>query len=133
VEEEITKVVEDNLEALRNGDLRFLENNLSDDFLGIGPLGLFLTKKEWLAGHNPPNWKYLDLRLQDRKVRTYGSHLAILTARQISSAKFQGNVSEGDFLMSEVFVNENGHWLLANLQLSPIQQPLNKAPEDWSK
>jgi hypothetical protein len=133
VEEEITKVAEDNIKALRNGDLRFLENNLSDDFLGIGPLGLLLIKKEWLVGHSPPNWKYLDLRLQDRKVRTYGSRVAILTARQISSAKFQGNVAEGDFRVSEVFVNQNGHWLLANLQLSPIQQPTNKTPEDWSK
>ncbi|MFI5421830.1 MAG: nuclear transport factor 2 family protein [Nitrososphaerales archaeon] len=122
-EVEVMKVVEDNVEAERNGDVGFLEHNLSDNFLGISPSGFVMTKEEWLAGHSPSNFKYSNLRLQEKKFRIYGSYVAILTARQISSATLQGRELEGDFRVTEVFVNQKGHWLLANRQLSPIQQP----------
>jgi hypothetical protein len=119
-EQAIMEVVERNLEAMRSGDVASLERNVSDNFLGIGPSGFLLTKQEWLDGHSPSKLEYLDLRLQDKKVRTYGSGVAIFTARRISSARIQGQVVEGDFRVTEIFVNQGGRWLLANLQLSPI-------------
>ena len=120
--EEIMKVAEDNADAMRRGDTGFLEAGISDDFLGISPSGLEMTKQEWLAGHDPRNFKYSDLRLQDKRIRIYGSCVAILTARQLSHAKFQGHEVEGDFRVTEVFANQNGCWLLVSLQLSPIQR-----------
>jgi hypothetical protein len=125
-EEEIIKAAEDNIEALRNGDMRFLERNLSDNFVGIGPSGSVLTRQEWLAGHSPSSLKYLDFRLQDKTIRIHESSVAILTARRISRAEIQGRLTEGDFRVTEVYVNQEGRWLLANLQLSPIQQPPQK-------
>jgi len=120
-EVEVMKVVEDNVEAERNGDVGLLEHNLSDNFLGISPTGFVMTKEDWLAGHSSSNLRYSNLRLQEKKFRMYGSKAAILTARQISSATLQGREVEGDFRVTEVFVNQDGSWLLANRQLTPIR------------
>lgn len=111
------KAAEDNIEAMRKGDIRFLERSTSDDFLGVGPTGAVMTKQAWLAGHDPSVLKYTGLRVQHKQVRVYGSSVAVLTARQVSSAKVKGRVAEGDFRVTEVFANQDGRWLLVNRQL----------------
>jgi len=75
-EVEVMKVVEDNVEAERNGDVGLLEHNLSDNFLGISPTGFVMTKEDWLAGHSSSNLRYSNLRLQEKKFRMYGSKVA---------------------------------------------------------
>ena len=117
--DQVMRVAEDNVEAMRNGDVGLLERNTSDDFLGIGPTGAVITKKEWLAGHDPSVLKYIELRVQDKQVRIYGSSTAILSARQVSSADLKGRVADGDFRVTEVFVNRDGRWVLVSRQLSP--------------
>jgi Domain of unknown function (DUF4440) len=124
-EEEVVKAAEENIQAMRDSDAQFLERSISDSFLGIGPLGEMMTKQAWLAGHHPSVLKYSELHVQDKRVRVYGSSVAILTARQVSSASVKGRVAEGDFRVTEVFVNQGGRWLLANRQLSPCRsEPL---------
>jgi Domain of unknown function (DUF4440) len=123
--EEVLKAAEENIRAMRDGDAKFLERGVSESFLGIGPSGEVMTKRAWLAGHDPSVLKYSELRVQDKRVRVYGSSVAILTARQVSSATVKGRTAEGDFRVTEVFVNQGGRWLLANRQLSPCRsEPL---------
>ncbi len=118
-EEEVIKAAEENVEAMRNGDTRHLERSTSDIFLGISPTGAVMTKRAWLAGHDPSTLKYSDLRVQERQVRICGPSVAILTARQVSTISVKGRVAGGDFRVTEVFVNQDGRWLLVNRQLSP--------------
>lgn len=108
-----------------HGDTAFLENTLSDDFVGIGPLGFLLTKQEWLARHQSGDLKYESFSLDEVKVRVYNDAV-ILIGRQTQDAAYRGNSIPGQFRITLVFVQQ-GQWRLANLQLSTIGQPPNFA------
>ena len=108
-------------------DTAVLEKHLSDDFIGIGPLGFMLTKQEWLAQHETGDLKYESFNLDELKVRVYNSDTAVLTARQAQQATYRGNSILGQFRITLVFVQQHGQWRLASLQLSSIGQPPNFA------
>ena len=51
IEQEVLRLADTWAAAELHGDTTFLEDRLSDDFIGIGPLGFMLTRQEWLARH----------------------------------------------------------------------------------
>ncbi|TMC94638.1 MAG: nuclear transport factor 2 family protein [Chloroflexi bacterium] len=105
-----------------HGDTAFLERTLTDDFVGIGPLGFMLTKQEWLARHQSGDLKYASFSLDEVKVRVYND-AAILIGRQVQNGTYRGNSIQGQFRITLVFVQQQGQWRLAGLHLSPIGQP----------
>ena len=106
-----------------HGDTAVLEKTLTDDFIGIGPLGFMLTKQEWLARHEAGDLKYESFNLDEVKVRVYNNDTAVLTARQAQQATYRGNSIPGQFRSTLVFIQQHGRWQLASLQLSSIGQP----------
>ena len=48
---------------------------------------------------------------------------AILIGRQVQKAAYRGNPIQGQFRITLVFVQQQGLWRLASLQLSTIGQP----------
>ena len=104
------------------GDTASLERRLSDDFIGIGPLGFMLTKQEWLARHAAGDLKYEFFSLDEVRVRVYNNDAAVLTARQAQQATYRGNNIPGQFRITLVFIQQHGQWQLASLQLSAIGQ-----------
>src|SRR5258708_9095956 len=71
------------------GDTASLEERLSDDFIGIGPLGFMLTKQEWIARHQSGDLKYQSFSLDEVKGRVY-SNASILTGRQVQASPSRG-------------------------------------------
>ena len=106
------------------GDAAFLESTLADDFVGIGPLGFMLTKQEWIGQHQSGDLKYELLTLDEMNVRVYHD-TALVIARQVQQGAYRGNTINAQFRTTLVFVNQQGQWRLANLQLSAIGQPPN--------
>ena len=106
------------------GDAAFLESTLADDFVGIGPLGFMLTKQEWIGRHQSGDLKYELLTLDEMNVRVYHD-TALVIARQVQQGAYRGNTINAQFRTTLVFVNQQGQWRLANLQLSAIGQPPN--------
>lgn len=122
IEQEVLRLADTWATAELHGDTAFLESTLSEDFIGIGPLGFMLTKQEWLARHRSSDLKYELLNLDEVKVRVYND-AAILTGRQVQNAAYRGNPVQGQFRITLVFVQQQGQWRLASLQLSTIGQP----------
>ena len=122
IEQEVLRLADTWASAELRGDTAFLERTLSDDFIGIGPLGFMLTKQEWLARHRTGDVKYDSFGLDEGKVRVYND-AAILTGRQIQTAAYRGNRMPGQFRTTLVFIQQRGQWRLASLQLSSIGQP----------
>jgi ketosteroid isomerase-like protein len=121
-EQEVMRLADAWVTAELQADATFVERTLTDDFIGIGPLGFMLTKQEWLARHQSGDLQYEMLRLDEVKVRTY-TDAAIVTGRQVQNATYRGNSVEGQFRITLVFVHQSGQWRLAHLQLSAIGQP----------
>ncbi len=122
IEQEVLRLANTWAAAELHGDTAFLESTLTDDFIGIGPLGFMLNRQEWLARHRSGDLKYESFGLDDVKVRVYND-AAILTGRQVQNAAYRGNPMPGQFRTTLVFVRQQGQWRLASLQLSTIGQP----------
>jgi len=124
-EQEVLRQADTWANAELRGDTTFLERILLDDFIGIGPLGFMLTKQEWLARHQAGDLKYESFSLDEVKVRVSNNDAAILTGRQAQQGAYRGNSIQGQFRITLVFVQQQGQWQLASLQLSTIGQPPN--------
>jgi ketosteroid isomerase-like protein len=120
-EQEVMRLADAWATAELRGDTTFIESTLADDFIGIGPLGFMLTRQEWLARHQSGDLKYESFNLDEVKVRMYND-AAILTGRQVQNAAYRGNSIQGQFRTTLVFVQQQGQWRLASLQLSTIGQ-----------
>jgi ketosteroid isomerase-like protein len=104
--------------AEERGDAAYLGGLLTDDFVGVGPLGFMLTKEQWL-GRFAGGLSYESFALEEVEARLYGD-AAVVTGRQKQAGGFQGNDMTGEFRASLVLVEREGRWLLACWHASPI-------------
>src|SRR5215203_978467 len=58
--------------AEHRSDAAFLERALTDDFVGVGPLGFLLNKQQWL-GRFAGGLSYESFALDELKTRFYGT------------------------------------------------------------
>ena len=120
---QIAKLAQDWAAAELRGDTAFLERALVADFVGVGPRGFMLNKEEWLERHESGKLKYGSFGLDEVGVRHYGD-AAVMVCRQTAEGVYEDE--NGRFELNEqfratlIFVRQQGHWLLAGLQLSPI-------------
>jgi ketosteroid isomerase-like protein len=121
-EQEVVRLADAWAAAELRGDTTFLESTLADDFVGIGPLGFMLTKQEWLERHQAGDLKYESFSLDEVKVRVYNNDAAVLTGRQVQNGAYRSNSIQAQFRITLVFVQQQGQWRLASLQLSTIGQ-----------
>lgn len=106
-------------DAERTRDLAFLDTHLTDDFVGVGPLGFTLPKPAWLARHQGDDLRYETFGLQELAVRSYGP-VAVVTARQDAIGTFQGNPVPESLRNTFVLLAEDNSWRLASLHMSFI-------------
>ena len=121
--DELQKLVEDWAAAELRGDATFLGSALADDFIGIGPRGFMLTKDQWLERHETGSLRYESFGLDEVEVRPYGD-AAVTLCRQTAEGVYEDENGRYDiheqFRATLVFVRQQGRWMLAGLQLSPI-------------
>jgi Domain of unknown function (DUF4440) len=122
--QEIGRLADAWASAELGGDVAFLEKRLTDDFIGIGPLGFMLTKAEWLDRHRSGDLKYSALTLDEARIRVYDG-AGLMTCRQTQQTTYRGTNVPGQFRMTLAFVRQEGRWQLAGLQLSAIGQPFS--------
>lgn len=103
------------------GDATFFQRTLTDDFVGVGPLGFMLTKTDSVQRFTPGNLKYESFSWDDVKTRVYGD-AAVMIGRQTQKASYQDKVMEGQFRTTLIWVHQQGRWLLAGFHTSPIAQ-----------
>src|SRR5579872_3185641 len=121
IEQEVLRLADTWATAELRGDTAFLERTLSDDFIGIGPLGFMLTKQEWLARHQSGDMKYDVHTLDEVRVRAY-TEAAIVIGRLTQKATYRDNPINTQLRTTLVFVQQQGQWRLAGLQFSTIGQ-----------
>jgi ketosteroid isomerase-like protein len=119
---QLEEFVEEWAAAELRGDVTFLEGALSDDFVGVGPLGFMLNKEQWLSRYESGDLVYESFTLDEVEARFYGD-AAVATCRQSQAGTYQGqavDIMQGEFRATLVFVEREDRWLLAGWHASPI-------------
>jgi ketosteroid isomerase-like protein len=106
--------------AERVGDAAALDKLLADDFVGVGPLGFTLSKREWLDRHDG-GLRYEAFGLEEVQVRGRGyGDATVVVARQVGQGTYQGNPVPGALRASLLLVRQAGRWRLAGNHMSFI-------------
>ncbi len=121
--QQLQKLAEIWAAAELRGDTASLREILADDFVGVGPRGFTLTREQWLQRHEAGNLQYQSFGLDELAVRLYGD-AAVAVGRQTAEGVYEDENVRHDiqeqFRATLIFVRQQGRWLLAGLQLSPI-------------
>ena len=104
------------------GDSDFLNRNLTDDFIGVGPFGFMLTRDQWVNRYASGDLHYDAFTLDEARVRVYDD-AAVVVGRQSQSGNHQGRPLPPGGRATLIWVRESGRWLLAGWHLSPIAAP----------
>ena len=102
-------------ESERTGDAEHLDQLLTDDFVGIGPVGFVLPKDAWLSRFEH-GLHYEQLALDEVSTRRYGG-TAVVVARQHAVGEHQGSPTPPDTRVSFAIVPADG----AGLRIAGIQ------------
>ena len=121
-EQEVVHLADAWANAELRSEIAFLERQLAEDFIGVGPLGFLLTKQQWLARHQSGDLKYEVHTLDEVSVRAY-RETAIVIGRLTQQATYQGNPINAQMRTTLVFVRKPGQWQLAGVHFSNIGQP----------
>jgi ketosteroid isomerase-like protein len=94
------------------GDVGRLDDLLTADFFGVGPLGFVLPKTAWLGRYQSGALTYQSFRLDEVQTRLHGE-AAIVTARQTSPGHYQGQPTPEISRVTLVAVRDAARWQLA--------------------
>jgi ketosteroid isomerase-like protein len=111
-------------DAERTGDAAATDRLLTDDFVGIGPVGFQLPKQAWLQRQIGGDLHYDDLSLDEVTTRHYGE-CAITTARWNAHGTARGNPLPETTRATLVTVRQGDEWRLATIHFSFIADPTN--------
>lgn len=110
------------VKAELTADTTFLDQILTDDFIGVGPFGFLLNKEQWLIRHTSGDMKFSSFTWEDVQTRLYGD-TAIVIGRQTQVGTYKGDDATAQLRMTQIYVHPDGAWKLAGVQMSPIQMP----------
>lgn len=106
-------------DAERDGNAAATDRLLTDDFIGIGPVGFVLPKQAWLQRMTRGDLHYDSLELAELATRRYGS-CAVTTARWNAKGMAQGHPLPETTRATLVSVNSDGEWRLGGIHFSFI-------------
>ena len=109
-------------DAERTGDAATLDELLTADFVGIGPVGFMLDKPAWVTRFEH-GLEYEELKLSDVSVRRHGDAILVV-AHQGAVGSHAGSPTPADTRVSFTVVAEGEGLRIAGLQYSFIGQPL---------
>ncbi|MBO3748718.1 nuclear transport factor 2 family protein [Streptosporangiaceae bacterium NEAU-GS5] len=105
--------------ALLRGDAGVLTSVVAEDCRIIGPKGFFIDRDEWIRTHKDSD--YQQVRLESREVeRQSHGDTALRWEVQESRCVFKGQVIDGLFRVTQVWIRAEGQWRLASLQYTAI-------------
>lgn len=110
-------------DAELRGDTAYLESNLVDDFVAVGPRGFVPTRDQWLERHASGKLTYGSFARDETRTRIYGD-AAVIVGRQTAEVRYEdGDIHQDirdQFRGTLVFVKRGGSWGLAGIHLSPV-------------
>src|SRR5690349_4059318 len=115
--DDLTTLLDTWAEAERTTDAATTDRLLTDDFVGIGPVGFQLPKAAWLQRQTDGDLHYDALSLDEVTTRQHGD-CAITTARWNARGTARGNPLPESTRATIVTVKDDGAWRLASIHFS---------------
>jgi ketosteroid isomerase-like protein len=107
-------------EASLKRDAEFSVRTLTDDYVGITPLGQIATKQETISARRSGQLRYESMNITDMVVRLYGD-TAVVTARADVKGRQLGEDFSGPYRYTRVWVRRNGQWQAVSYQATVTQ------------
>jgi ketosteroid isomerase-like protein len=118
VEQAVLKVTQEWLVADERHDRTALNRIIADDFLGTGPMGTTVSKKDIIPREGTAADAHgLSINGQDIKVRVFGDS-AIVTGRGVP--KTSGQEERGELRFTLVFIRRADSWQMVGAHLSAV-------------
>ena len=105
--------------AEQAGDTTILDQQLTADFYGVGPLGFILPRAAWLARHSQGDLAYAAFSLEEGQTRVLGP-VAVVTARNNTRGTYRGRPIPEAARATLVLTRDAGSWKLAVIHMSFI-------------
>lgn len=129
-EQELSALIKQFAEALRQNDVPVIEKILAPDYLEISPAGEVDLRDKVISFYQPqartapaPEAVVVD----EIKVRSYGE-MAVVVARQAFKMNVNGQLREAAMRVTYVCRRQQGRWQLISAQYTGIRPGPPKAP-----
>lgn len=105
--------------ALLKNDAEALGKLLTDDFIRTPPTTPETTKAQWLDLIRSGEQKYLTFEVKEAKYRAYGDTVIVNAVINVSVRRGTADI-ELNLRLLDVWVKQNGRWLLAAVQANQV-------------
>jgi ketosteroid isomerase-like protein len=106
-------------EALARFDVEALRRFFADDFIGINPMSLEITKADVLAQIGSADYEPESIVNEVRRVRVFGD-VAVALAQGTAKGKYKGQRADMTFAYTRIWVRRDGTWQAVAAHASPI-------------
>ena len=120
LEKEVLKVEDERNAAIMKGDVATLDKMYSNEIAWTNPHGELLTKSQVLSHLQSGEQKFFSIKHSDRHLHVYGNTV-VMTVYTRSSVRYKGKTSDAPRRFTNVFVKQNGNWLLVVHQATPVE------------
>ena len=109
VEQTLTKMEQDWVDAILKRDTATVDRILADDFVSTLPNGRTETKAQDIENLKSGAFTSESMTINDVKVRVFGD-AAVVTLGQSEKSQQRGKDMSGRTLWTDIFVKRNGKW-----------------------
>lgn len=114
VQEAISKLDNERIQAQIHADATALDRIYADDFIGVGPSGTVRTKPQVISDFTSGDLKFQSITTDGVQVRVY-ENTAVETGRSTMIGQDKGQTVPRDTRFTRVWVKQQGRWrLVAN-------------------
>jgi ketosteroid isomerase-like protein len=118
-EETVTRLEREVGEALARVDVEALRRFFADDFIGINPMSLEMTKADVIAQIGSSDYEPESIVNEVHRVRVFGD-VALVLAQGTAKGKYKGQRADMTFMYTRIWVKRGGPWQAVAAHASPI-------------
>ena len=109
------------VDAQKAVDIEKLGQIIADDWVGLGPDGAKLTKKQFLENVKSGASKVESIELGPMDVKMIGTTVAVVQGSDTEKSSMKGKDTSGKWAFSDVFVKRSGKWQAVRSQAAMVK------------
>jgi ketosteroid isomerase-like protein len=118
-EETVARLEREVGDALARCDVEALRSNFADDFVGINPMSVEVTKADVLSQIGSSDYEPESIVNDVRRVRVFGN-VAVVVAHGTAKGRYKGERADLVFAYTRIWVERDGVWQAVAAHASPI-------------